>query len=151
MSVLAARGRRGALIAKETLNDLVVQDPRWQAQNASKRSIQRRLQPDEFHQTPNMSSGYSESCYLHNYQLENLRSTQQAQISSRNTMITDEAPRMPLHIHLKNLDSHSTSPSSLKCPHHPFQSLLNIHGAPYHPHSSCARPVCRPSLELRVL
>ena len=84
--------------------------------------------------SPNMSDGYSRSCYLHNYQLQNLGG--QAQISGRNTLFTDETPQMPFHIHPRNLGSYSTPPAFPMCLLHPFQLPLNNLGASYHLHPS---------------
>jgi len=78
----------------------------------------------------NMSGRYSRSCYLHSYQLQNL------QISGRNTLFTDEASQMPLHIHPRNLGSCSTPPAFLMCLRHPLRSLLNNLGVSYHLHPS---------------
>jgi len=83
---------------------------------------------------PNMSSGYSRSCYLHNYQLQNLR--RQAQIFGRSTLFTDEAPQMPLRIHPRNLGSHSTPLAFLTYLRLRFRLLLNNLGASYHLHPS---------------
>ena len=123
-------------------------------QVVSRESVGNLVQPSiiicsKFSSSKWYTSRYSGSCYIHTRQYQNLR--RRAQISSRNTVFTDKAPQMPLHIHLRNLNSYSTPHLSPMCLHHPFRLLLNIHGGSYHSHLSCIRAVCRLSLELRVL